>query len=84
VAILVFLLMRIIPGDIVEMRFAEGQFFNKDLVAKERARLGLDQPVWGQLLAWLWGIIRLALMATAVAVLLAIPLGTLTALKQDT
>jgi len=110
VAMLVFLLMRVIPGDIVEMRFAEGQFFNNDLVAKERARLGLDRPVWRQFLDWLWGIVRfdfglsmwsgkpiaheiairlqlslqLAVMATTVAVLLAIPLGTLAALKQDT
>ena len=59
VAMLVFLLMRVIPGDIVEMRFAEGQFFNQDLVAKERARLGLDRPVWRQFVDWLWGIVRL-------------------------
>ena len=110
VAMLVFLLMRIIPGDIVELRFAEGQFFNQDLVAKERARLGLDRPVWRQFVDWVWGIVRLdfglsmwsgqpiaheiairlqlslqlAVMATVVAVFLAIPLGTLAALKQDT
>jgi peptide/nickel transport system permease protein len=110
VAMLVFLLMRIIPGDIVELRFAEGQFFNQDLVAKERARLGLDRPVWRQFIDWVWGIVRLdfglsmwsgqpiaheiairlqlslqlAVMATVVAVFLAIPLGTLAALKQDT
>jgi len=110
VAVLVFLLMRVIPGDIVELRFAEGQFFNKDLVAKERARLGLDQPMWRQFIVWVWGIVRLdfglsmwsgqpiaheisvrlqlslqlAVMATVVAVFLAIPLGTLAALKQDT
>jgi len=110
VAMLVFLLMRVIPGDIVELRFAEGQFFNKDLVAKERARLGLDQPMWRQFIVWVWGIVRLdfglsmwsgqpiaheiairlqlslqlAVMATVVAVFLAIPLGTLAALKQDT
>src|SRR5712691_11333331 len=109
VAMLVFLLMRVIPGDIVELRFAEGQFFNKDLVAKERARLGLDRPVWRQFIDWVWGIVRLdfglsmwsgqpiaheiairlqftlqlAVMATGVAVFLAIPLGTLAALKQD-
>jgi len=59
VAMLVFLLMRVIPGDIVEMRFAEGQFFNKDLVAKERARLGLDRPAWRQFLDWVWGVVRL-------------------------
>jgi len=28
VAVIVFLLMRVVPGDIVEMRYAEGQFFN--------------------------------------------------------
>jgi len=109
VAVLVFLLMRVIPGDIVEMRFAEGQFFNQELVAKERARLGLDRPLWQQFLDWMWGLLRfdfglsmwsgnpiageiairlqlslqLSFMATAVAVLLAIPLGTLAALKQD-
>src|ERR687888_1721233 len=59
VAVLVFVLIRVIPGDIVEMRFAEGQFFNPELVAKERARLGLDRPLWRQFLDWLWGIVRL-------------------------
>jgi peptide/nickel transport system permease protein len=58
VAVIVFLLMRVVPGDIVEMRYAEGQFFNPELVAKERARLGLDQPLWRQFLDWLWGIVR--------------------------
>jgi peptide/nickel transport system permease protein len=110
VAVLVFLLLRVVPGDIVEMRYAEGQFFNPELVAKERARLGLDRPLWRQFLDWLWGIVRLdfglsmwsgkpiaheivirfqlslqlAVMATVVAILLAIPLGTLAALRQDT
>src|SRR5919204_658318 len=59
VAVLVFVLIRVIPGDIVEMRYAEGQFFNPELVAKERARLGLDRPLWRQFLDWLWGIVRL-------------------------
>ena len=109
VAVLVFLLLRVVPGDIVELRYAEGQFFNPAMVAQERARLGLDRPLWRQFLEWLWGIVRcdfglsmwsgtpiareialrlhlslqLAVMATAVAVLLAIPLGTLAALWQD-
>src|SRR6266511_5251350 len=110
VAMLVFLLMRVIPGDIVELRFAQGQFFNQHRVAKERDRLGLDRPVWRKFIDWVWGIVRLdfglamwsgqpiahhiairlrlslqlAVMATVVAVFLAIPLGTLAALKQDT
>ncbi len=58
VAVLVFLLLRVIPGDIVEMRFAEGQFFNKELIEKERAKLGLDQPLWRQFIEWMWGIVR--------------------------
>jgi peptide/nickel transport system permease protein len=58
VAVLVFLLLRVVPGDVVEMRYAEGQFFNPELVAKERARLGLDRPLWRQFLDWLWGIVR--------------------------
>ena len=110
VAVLVFLLMRVIPGDIVEMRFAEGRFFNPELVAKERMRFGLDRPLWRQFVDWIGGVVRLdfglsmwsggpitheiairlqlslqlALMSTALAVLLAIPLGTLAALHQDT
>jgi peptide/nickel transport system permease protein len=58
VAVLVFLLLRVVPGDIVEMRYAEGQFFNPEQVAKERARLGLDRPLWRQFLDWLWEIVR--------------------------
>jgi peptide/nickel transport system permease protein len=59
VAVLVFLLIRVIPGDIVELRFAEGQFFNQEQVAKERARLGMDRPLWRQFVDWMWGITRL-------------------------
>ena len=59
VAVIVFLLMRVIPGDIVEMRFAEGRFFNRELVEKERARFGLDRPLWVQFGDWLWGLVRL-------------------------
>ena len=59
VAVIVFVLMRVIPGDIVEMRFAEGHFFNQELVDKERARFGLDRPLWRQFVEWLWGVVRL-------------------------
>ena len=47
VAILIFFLMRIVPGDIVELRFAgESSFASKDTLEVERKRLGLDQPIW--------------------------------------
>jgi len=110
VAVLIFVLMRIVPGDIVELRFAgESAFAQKATLDQERARLGLDQPIWKQFLTWLRGIVvldfgtsmwtgapiseeirlrfalslQLAVMATIVAVCLAIPLGVVAALKQD-
>ncbi|MGH7302365.1 MAG: ABC transporter permease [Candidatus Rokuibacteriota bacterium] len=111
VAVLIFFLMRVVPGDIVELRFAgESAFAQKENLDKERARLGLDQPLWQQFVTWMLGILRLdfgtsmwtgapiieeiklratlsfqlAVMATTIAVVLAIPLGVIAALKQDT
>jgi peptide/nickel transport system permease protein len=112
VAVLIFLLLRVIPGDVVEARYiGEGSVFqSQELMDIERKRLGLDQPLWKQFTSWMWGIMRLdfglsmwtgspiseeielrfalslqlALMASAIATLLAIPLGILAALKQDT
>jgi len=111
VAVLIFFLMRVVPGDVVELRFAgESSFASKDNLDKERARLGLDKPLWRQFLDWMGGVLRLdfgvsmwtgapiieeirlrfalslqlAIMSTLIAVLLAIPLGVIAALKQDT
>lgn len=111
VAVLVFLLLRVAPGDIVELKYAgAGTYAPKEALDRERAQLGLDKPLWEQFLRWMWGITRfdfgnsmwtgrpityeiairlelsvqLAIMATVIASLLAIPLGTLAAVKQDT
>ena len=111
VAVIIFFLMRIVPGDIVELRFAgESAYAQKENLDKERARLGLDKPIWTQFVTWMGGLLRLdfgtsmwtgapiseeirlrfalslqlAVMATVVAILLAIPLGVLAALRQDT
>ena len=112
VAVLIFLLLRVVPGDVVEARYiGEGSVFqSQELMDIERKKLGLDQPLWKQFTSWMWGIMRLdfglsmwtgspiseeielrfalslqlALMASAIATLLAIPLGILAALKQDT
>src|SRR5262245_32876575 len=62
VAVLIFFLMRVVPGDIVELRFAgESAFAQKENLDKERARLGLDQPIWRQFVSWMWGTVRLDL-----------------------
>jgi peptide/nickel transport system permease protein len=111
VAVLIFLLMRVVPGDLVELKHAgEGSSLSAETLQKERELLGLDKPLWYQFGAWIWDIARgdfgvsmwtgrpvlyeisirfqlslqLAIMATFLAVLLAIPLGTVAALKQDT
>jgi peptide/nickel transport system permease protein len=111
VATLVFFLLRVVPGDIVELKYAgSGTYAPKQAIERERAQLGLDQPLWKQFVGWIWGIshldfgtsmwtgrpitheiairlelsIELALMATFVAVLISVPLGTIAAVKQDT
>src|SRR5580765_2302797 len=110
VALVTFLLIRVIPGDVVELRYSGDRgSVSQEVLDKERARIGLDKPVWQQFLTWIWGVVRLdfgtsmwtgapiweeiklrfalslqvAIMATIVAVVLAIPLGVLAALKQD-
>jgi peptide/nickel transport system permease protein len=111
VAVLVFFMLRVAPGDIVELKYAgSGTFAPKEALERERAQLGLDKPLAQQFAVWMVGIVRLdfghsmwtgrpiideikirlelsvqlALMATLVAILLSVPLGTLAALKQDT
>ena len=112
VAVLIFVLLRVVPGDVVEARYLTqgSQFQSQDLMNQERAKLGLDQPLWKQFTTWMAGIVRfdfglsmwtgspiseeiklrfalslqLAIMASLLAQLLAIPLGILAAVKQDT
>jgi peptide/nickel transport system permease protein len=110
-ATLVFVIMRVIPGDVTLLIFggdAAGHIDPKQLAAM-RHRLGLDQPLLVQFGTWLWGVVRLdfgtslwtgrpvieellirlplslelALLSTIVSVLIAIPLGMLAAVRQD-
>jgi len=111
VAALVFFLLRVLPGDIVELKYAgSGSYAPKEAIARERAQLGLDQPIWKQFVDWIWGMphldfgtsmwtgqsitheiairlelsIELALLATFVAIIISVPLGTIAAVRQDT
>jgi peptide/nickel transport system permease protein len=59
-AALVFVIMRVIPGDVALLIFGgdtAGQIDPKQLAAM-RARLGLDQPLLVQFGTWLWGVLR--------------------------
>src|SRR6266571_7053123 len=59
VTILVFLLMRVIPGDpallILAGTSGDGSFKKEDLL-KLRAELGTDRPLHAQYGTWLWGL----------------------------
>ena len=57
VAILVFAMLRMMPGDPVTMMF-EGANVTREVIEAERARLGLDQPVYVQFARWLWGVVH--------------------------
>jgi peptide/nickel transport system permease protein len=109
VAILTFVIMRAVPGDIVALRYA-GSSVPQEVIDQERHILGLDKPMWAQFVDWMVSIsrfdlgqslwtghsvveevqvrmplsIELAVLATVFAVALAIPLGVVAAVKQDT
>jgi len=54
VAVLVFLMLRVAPGDIVEMKYAgTGAFAPKETLDRERAQLGLDKPLLHQFISWI-------------------------------
>jgi peptide/nickel transport system permease protein len=56
VAIFVFLMLRLTPGD--PAAIIAGDNANADQVALIRSRLGLDQPILSQFLIWLGNILR--------------------------
>jgi peptide/nickel transport system permease protein len=110
-AVLIFLLMRAIPGDICYLRLAAGGgTVAPDVLRICRAELGLDQPLIAQFLTFIKGLVtfdfgksmwtnrpiieeiglrfqlslQVAIMATLTAILIAIPLGTISAVRQNT
>jgi len=110
-ATLVFLIMRVIPGDVALLIIGgDAGHVDPRQLAAMRERLGLDQPLLVQFGTWLWGVLRfdfgtslwtgqpvveellirlplsleLAVLATLVSVVIAIPLGMLAAVRQDT
>ncbi len=59
VAMVIFCLMRIVPGDIVELKYAgQGQTITQEVLQKERELLGLDKPLWMQFGSWILALIR--------------------------
>ena len=111
VAIVSFFLLRVVPGDVVEVKLrGDGGNVSQETIEMERKRMGLDRPLLTQFKDWMVGLatfdlgksmwtdrpvveeiairlelsLQVAIMASTVAVLIAIPLGTLAALMRGT
>jgi len=113
-SLLIFLIMRVLPGDVVLMILGAGgegnpYGINVPDVERLRALLHLDRPPYEQYALWLWDVVRgdlgtslrsqapiatevaqrlpvtleLAFLALLVSLLIAIPVGVVSALRQD-
>jgi peptide/nickel transport system permease protein len=110
-AVLIFFLLRLIPGDVCVVRMAgSGVYVDPEAIKICQQELGIDQPVYVQFFDFVWGFmhfdlgksmwterpiaheiglrfqlsLQVAIMATVTATIIAIPLGTISAIKQDT
>ncbi len=110
-AILIFGLMRLIPGDICELRMAgEGAWVDPSAIAACQEELGLNDHFLVQFWDFVWGFVILdlgpsmwtgkpitteialrfqlsvevAILATITGVVIALPLGIISAVKQNT
>ncbi|MBM3538340.1 MAG: ABC transporter permease [Alphaproteobacteria bacterium] len=111
VAIVSFFLLRVVPGDVVEVKLrGDGGAVTQETIDMERKRMGLDKPLMAQFGDWMLGLatlnlgksmwtdrpvveeiairlelsLQVAIMASLVAVMLAVPLGTIAALMRGT
>jgi len=56
VAICVFLLLHLAPGD--PAAIIAGENVTPENIARIRAQLGLDLPIWKQFLVWIWSLLQ--------------------------
>ena len=110
-AVLVFLLLRAVPGDVCQLRLGGGgEFIDPVALEQCKIQLGLTDPLYVQLIDFLTGFftfnfgesmwtgrpvaleiglrfelsLQIAIMATLVSIIVALPLGTISAIKQNT
>lgn len=58
IALITFVMIRIVPGDVVELKMrADGGRVTQQQINDERTRLGLDRPLPEQFLVWMKGIV---------------------------
>lgn len=109
-SILIFTLLRLVPGNIVDILFDSAGFVDPAEKAAIEAELGLDQPIPVQYATWISGLVqgdlgysyvseqptleviapripitaKLAVMALGFSILFGLPLGVISAVKQNT
>ena len=115
VTIVIFTLLRVVPGDPAVMLLAGGEGggeeneYTQEQLTALRAKLGTDKPIVAQYGIWVWNMLRLdfgtsffyetpvsedlkqkfpvtlelGLLATVLAIIVAVPLGVISAIKQD-
>jgi peptide/nickel transport system permease protein len=108
VSIIIFALMRVVPGNIADILFESSGYIDARQKAKIEAELGLDKPLTAQYLKWIGGLIhgdlgysymserpalseiqprlpvtlKLAALTLFFTILLGVPLGVWSAVKQ--
>ena len=109
-SLLIFLMLRLLPGDVVDLMTAGNEDITDDAKQKLRAAFGLSDPLPVQYVKWMANLLRgdpgkslrsgqpigealgqalpvtleLTLLAVAMATIVAIPLGVLSASRRDT
>jgi len=110
ISVIIFVLLRIVPGNIVDILFDAAGFVNPADKARLEAELGLDKSLVAQYAAWIGGLARgdlgfsyvsekpaleeilpripitarLAGLALMFSILFGVPLGVISAVKQNT
>jgi len=109
-SILIFVLLRLVPGNIVDILFDSAGFVDPAQKAVIEAELGLDKSIPVQYWVWISGLVqgdlgfsyvselptidelapripitaKLALLALIFSIIFGVPLGVISAVKQDT
>src|SRR5881409_786175 len=109
-SIVIFVLLRFAPGNIVDILFSTGGYVSESDKAAIMKELGIDRPIWVQYVDWLreivtgdlgksyrydlpaWQVIKplipvtveLAVLSIVFAVVLGVPTGVISAVRQDT
>ena len=110
ISIIIFMLLRLTPGNIADILFDAGGFVDPTDKARIEAELGLDKPIPVQYVTWIGGLLRgdlgmsyqtekpalqeiapripitarIAILALIISVLVGVPCGVISAVKQNT